>query len=44
MWVEPRLLIYALVIVAQLVTIDVAHPLHLGSLASSQAKIAVLEL
>jgi hypothetical protein len=28
-------------VVAQVVITDVAHPVHLGSLASSQAKIAV---
>jgi hypothetical protein len=39
-----RILIYAAVFVAQVVTTDVAHPLQRGSLANSQAKIAGLEL
>jgi hypothetical protein len=35
---------YVLIVVAQFVTTDVAHPLQRGSLASSQAKIAELDL
>jgi hypothetical protein len=40
-WFESKLLIYALIVVAQSVMTEVAQPLQRGSFASSHAKTAV---